>query len=428
MISELFSFIFAPSIMQIRGLTLVRISASQLICGMAAGVYRGSLYPFAVTELFEHERLQKYSPLYIARKDCKINMTSDTTPHMTPIHLYVNYPEKARSFPSIGEAFASLSPVLTAPQSFPAASEDSITPVIIHIAPGVYKERLVVERPYVTFLGEDAKTTVITWNLGAYEIMPDGEKRGTFRTASVRINTHDFTAKNISFVNDAGYGHTAGQALALYADGDRLLFEDCRMVSSQDTLFTAPLPPTAAKPGGFTGPGEAKPRIMGRHLYRRCFLQGDVDFIFGSAVAYFENCTIYSKKPGDRTPPESPADEVIYGYITAASTPQDMSFGYVFKNCRLLSDCPPRSIYLGRPWREWAKTVYLNCEMGAHIHPLGWNDWNKPHGHFYYGEYHSTGAGACPEKRAAFSHQLTDEEASLYTAKNVLSGPDNWNP
>ncbi|MGN1148635.1 MAG: pectinesterase family protein [Lachnospiraceae bacterium] len=342
--------------------------------------------------------------------------------------MYINYPDKEPNFTTVSEALASLAPVQTAPQSFPAVREDNITPVILHIAPGIYEEPILVERPYVTFLGEDAVSTVLTYHLGAYESMPDGSRRGTFRTASVRINTHDFTAKNITFANNAGFGHTVGQALALYADGDRLIFEDCRLISSQDTLFTAPLPPTAAKPGGFTGPGEAKPRIMGRHLYRHCYLQGDVDFIFGSAVAYFEACTIYSKKPGDRKPPESPDEETIYGYITAASTPEHAPFGYVFKDCRLLSDCPPHSVYLGRPWREWAKTVYLNCEMGAHIHPLGWNDWNKPHGHFYYAEYHSTGKGACPEKRADFSHQLTDEEAAAYTMENVLAGPDGWHP
>ena len=345
-----------------------------------------------------------------------------------PIDLYVNYPGKSSSFSCVSKALASLPPVESTPQSYPAAAEEHIVPVTIHIAPGTYEEQLIIERPYVTLLGEDAENTILTYHLGAYETMEDGSRRGTFRTASVRINTHDFTAKNITFRNNAGFGHTVGQALALYADGDRLVFEDCRLLSSQDTLFTAPLPPTAAKPGGFTGPGECKPRIMGRHLYRRCFIQGDVDFIFGSGIAYFEDCTIYSKKPGDRKPPESPDEEVIYGYVTAASTPEGEPFGYVFKDCRLESDCPPASIYLGRPWREWAKTVFLNCELGAHIHPLGWNDWSKPHGHFYYGEYQSFGAGACPEKRAAFSHQLTDEEAALYTLENVLSGPDGWHP
>lgn len=344
------------------------------------------------------------------------------------LHLYVNYPHREDSYSSISEALASLPSFSPLPQSYPAADEPEIMPVILHIAPGIYEEQLIIDRPYLTFMGEDAENTVLTYHLGANEMLADGSKRGTFRTASVRINTHDFTAKNITFRNNAGYGHTVGQALALYADGDRLVFENCRLLSSQDTLFTAPLPPTAAKPGGFTGPGEHKPRILGRHYYKNCFIQGDVDFIFGSGIAYFDECTIYSKMPGDRKPPESPDEEVIYGYITAASTPQDIPYGYVFKDCSLESDCPPATIYLGRPWREWAKTVFIHCQLGAHIHPLGWNDWNKPHGHFYYGEFDSYGPGACPQKRADFSHQLTAEEAALYTIENVLAGPDNWNP
>lgn len=364
---------------------------------------------------------------------------------MNPIHLYVNYPQETPCFDTVSQALASLPPVESAPQSFPCVQEDNITPVIIHIAPGFYEEQIVVERPYITFLGEDAASTILSYHLGAVEIMPDGSRRGTFRTASVRIDTHDFTAKNITIQNNAGFGHTVGQALALYADGDRLLFEDCRLLSSQDTLFTAPLPPSAAKAGGFTGPGEHKPRIMGRQLYRRCFIQGDVDFIFGSATAFFEDCTLFSKMPGDRKPPESPDDEVIYGYVTAASTPESSPFGYVFRNCRLTSDCPPRSVYLGRPWREWAKTVFIDCEMGAHIHPAGWHDWQKPHGHFYYGEYGSRGEGSprnasesasrntascmiSAKKRAAFSHQITAEEAALYTIENVLGAPDGWRP
>ena len=150
-----------------------------------------------------------------------------------------------------------------------------------------------------------------------------------------------------------------------------------------------------------------------------------MDFIFGSGIAWFEHCTIYSKLPGDRVPPESPEDEVIYGYVTAASTPMDEPYGYVFHECSLESDCPPHSIYLGRPWREWAKTVFLHCELGAHIHPAGCQDWKKTHGHFYYGEYASYGPGASPATRADFSHQLTDAEAAKYTVKHVMKG---WEP
>lgn len=351
---------------------------------------------------------------------------------MSEIHLYVNMPQYSPNFSTVSAALHFVCHD-AAPENFffeeeekcfPAKISD-IEPVIVHIGEGTYREKLVVTRPNVTFLGAGQDKTILVYGQGAFEQMPEGDRRGTFRTASVRIDTHDFTAKQLTFQNDAGFGHTVGQALALYVDGDRNYFEDCSLLGSQDTLFTAPLPLKEAQPGGFKGPGEHKPRIMGRHFYKNCFLRGDVDFIFGSGIAYFEECTIFSQLPGDCKPPESPEGEEIYGYVTAASTPQTEPYGYVFHNCKLTGNCPPHSVYLGRPWREWAKTVFLNCELGAHIHPLGWHDWEKPHGHFYYGEYQSYGPGANPDQRAAFSHQLTEEEAREYTAQKVLKG---WMP
>lgn len=349
------------------------------------------------------------------------------------LHLYVNMPWHTPNFSTVGEALAygshkdqkALFSEDTSPEkSFPAPRENTAD-VIVHIGKGIYREKLVISRPNVTLLGESREDTVLVYGEGAFETMSDGSRRGTFRTASVRVDAQDFTAKHLTFQNDAGFGHTVGQALALYADGDRIYLEDCKLLGSQDTLFTAPLPVKEAQPGGFKGPGEHKQRVLGRHLYRNCYIRGDVDFIFGGGIAYFENCTIFSQKPGDRKPPESPHEEVIYGYVTAASTPQGEPFGYVFKNCELLSDCPPHSVYLGRPWREWARTVFLDCKLGEHIHPLGWNDWGKTHGHFYYGEYRSYGPGAGPEARADFSHQLTEEEAAEYTIERVLQG---WLP
>lgn len=341
-------------------------------------------------------------------------------------HVYVNYPDKAPNYATVQEALDSVTDSADSYQKkcFPAKQEN-VSPVTIHIAPGIYREKLVVSRPYVTLEGAGREDTVLVYGDYALALMDDGSKRGTFRTASVRIDSHDFTARHLTFRNDSGFGHTVGQALALYVDGDRCAFEDCALLGSQDTLFTAPLPPREAKPGGFIGPGQYTPRIQGRHFYKDCFLQGDVDFLFGGAIAWFESCTVFSKKPGDRKPPESPEEEVIYGYITAASTPEGEDFGYVFHNCRLISDCPPHTVYLGRPWREYAKTVFLNCELGEHIHPLGWNDWKKPHELFYYGEYASFGPGASPETRADFSHQLTEEEAKEYTVEKVLKG---WRP
>ena len=344
-------------------------------------------------------------------------------------HLYVNMPGHTPCFVTIKEALDSVSwdPERQEGEKRYPAPHVSISPVIIHIGSGVYREKLVIQRPCVTLLGEGEKRedVVLVYGDAAYDIMPEGDKRGTFRTASVRIDTHDFTARHLTFQNDAGFGHTVGQALALYVDGDRCYFNDCALIGSQDTIFTAPLPPVEVQPGGFKGPGQMKPRIMGRHCYQNCYIQGDVDFIFGGAVCWFEDCVIFSKMPGDRKPPESPNDDVVYGYVTAASTPEGEAFGYVLKNCKLESDCPPGTVYLGRPWREFAKTVFLHCEMGAHIRPEGWNDWKKPHGHFYYGEYESYGAGANPEARADFSCQLTEEEAAGYTVEKVLRG---WVP
>lgn len=341
------------------------------------------------------------------------------------IHIYVNMPEHVPCFDTLEAALSSIA-YEEPEKSYPSPYSD-VAPAVLHIGKGVYREKLVITRPNLTLLGEGERRedVVLVYGDAAFDDMPEGDKRGTFRTATVRIDTHDFTAGHLTFQNDAGYGHTIGQALALYVDGDRNYFEDCCLIGSQDTLFTAPLPLKEAKPGGFKGPGEHKPRILGRHCYRNCYIQGDVDFIFGGGIAWFEDCTLFSKMPGDRKPPESPDEEVIYGYVTAASTPEEQPFGYVFKNCSLESDCPPGTVMLGRPWREFAKTVYLSCKLGAHIHPSGWNDWGKPHGHFFYGEYRSYGPGAGPAARADFSHQLTEEEAAEYTMENVLN---DWKP
>ncbi len=339
------------------------------------------------------------------------------------INVYVNYKEKEPCFSTISEAFSYISRNYEAPESTYPATDEDLEEVALYIAPGIYREKLVLERPYVNIIGEDALSTVIVYGDYARDIMPDGAKRGTFRTATLRIHTHDVSMKNITVQNDAGFGHAVGQALALYVDGDRNSFYDVRLIGSQDTLFTAPLPHKEAQPGGFTGPGEHKPRTMGRQYYKNCFIQGDIDFIFGGACCYFEECIIFSKKP-EELPPEAEGRS-IWSYVTAASTFKEEPYGYVFANCKLTSDCPPESVYLGRPWREYAKTVFVNCELGAHIHRAGWEDWNKTHGHFFYAELNSTGEGADTSGRADYSHQLSTEDAGYYTKEKVLQG---WMP
>jgi pectinesterase len=310
-------------------------------------------------------------------------------------------------FKSIGEALRSLPTDYTGEQ-------------VLYIHKGFYEEQIAVTVPHVTFIGEDAENTILSYGLYARMSMEGGMKRGTFRTYSCLIDTHDFTARNLTFENSAGIGTDVGQALALYADGDRLFFENCRFLGNQDTLFTGPLPPKEIEPNGFIGPKQHSPRINGRHYYKNCYLEGDIDFIFGSATAYFEGCTFFSKYTGMK----------ISSYVTAASTPKGQEFGYVMANCRFESNCPPDNAYLGRPWREYGKTVLINCYMDDHICKEGWHDWNKEaaHKHTYYGEYGSYGPGAVMEKRPDWIHRLTKADLKRFTKEAVLSGPDGWNP
>ncbi len=276
-------------------------------------------------------------------------------------------------------------------------------PAVIRLTAGVYREKVVLDRPSTALVGEGAGGTLVTWGDGAGEILADGVKRGTFRTATLRTDGAGITLRGLTVENSAGPGAAAGQAIALYADGDGFLCEDCVLLGHQDTLFTAPLPPREIEPGGFNGPKRDAPRVPQRQVYRRCRIRGDVDFIFGGAAAWFEDCEIVSDAPG---------------WCTAASTPEGQPMGYVFTRCRFTAEegVAAGSVYLGRPWREWAKTVLLGCELGPHIHPAHWDDWGKPA--FYgRGDY----AEDTPaEGLAPFARVLTPAEAAGYTEQNFM--------
>ena len=307
--------------------------------------------------------------------------------------------------------------VQAALDSLPADNQE---PVTLFIHKGIYREQIHVTVPYVSFTGESAEETILTYGLYARMPSDDIGKLGTFRTYSCFIDTHDFTASNLTFENSAGPGTKVGQALALYVDGDRIAFHDCRFLGNQDTLFTAPLPPKEIEPNGFVGPKQSAPRINGRHFYQRCYIEGDIDFIFGGATAYFEDCEFFSKYTG----------QPISSYVTAASTPEGQEYGYVCQNCLFTSNCPPHSAYLGRPWREYAKVVLLNCQMEHHICPEGWNDWGKESAHdtVFFAEYKSYGPGAAMQSRPYWCHVLDEREAKHFAKELVLGGNDGWNP
>ena len=309
---------------------------------------------------------------------------------------------------------------ITISEALASLSLKNTEEVCIFIHKGIYKERLTIQIPFLTLIGESQEETVLTFDLYARMPSPDTGKLGTFRSYSCLIDTHDFTAKNLTFENSSGIGPEVGQALAVYADGDRLLFEDCRFLGSQDTLFTAPLPPKEIEPNGFIGPKQHAERLTGRHCYRRCYLEGDIDFIFGGAVAYFEDCEFFSKD----------INREINGYVTAASTPKGQPYGYVMKSCRFTGNCPPHSVYLGRPWRDYARTVLIDCFIGEHICADGWNDWNKPNARqtAYYAEYGSHGPSSNMSKRPDWIKRLTEQDLTLYTCEKVLAGTDHWTP
>ncbi|MBR2765161.1 MAG: pectin methylesterase [Blautia sp.] len=346
----------------------------------------------------------------------------------------------------------------------------------IMIAPGVYKERLSITRSNLTIRGAGAENTVITSGLGGYEILSDGIKRGTFRTQTVFVHAHDVTIENLTIENTAGPGRIAGQAIALYADGDRLLFDSLRLLGHQDTLFCGPLPEKEVEPGGFRGPLEFAPRINGRQYYRNCLISGNIDFIFGSATAYFEQCEINCRDPrsdsavqsngqghltdsdvqsngqghptgsdaqsngqghptgttvsdtGNENTPCSSSHSETLGYITAPSTPEGQTYGFVFADCRITSDCPPHTFYLGRPWREYGRSVFIRCRMDAHIKQEGWDDWEKEKAHdtAFFAEYDCTGSGADTSARASFARQLNAAEAVAFDREHVLGGGDGW--
>ena len=321
-------------------------------------------------------------------------------------------------------------------------------PACIYLAPGIYHEKITINKPYLTILGtgKSNKDVVLTYDDYALAPMADIGKLGTFRSYSVFIDTHDVTLQNLTIENASGDSLTHGQAIALYADGDRLVIDSCRLIGHQDTLFTGPLPPKEIEPDGFIGPKQFAPRINGRQYYKNCYICGDIDFIFGSATAYFESCVIESLCRTTNV-------NGIQGYITAASTPESQEYGYVFSNCKLISkNCPPNSVYLGRPWRNYAKTVFLECALGNHIHECGFHDWKKEDARntVLYAEYRNYPASSADTTsnnrslnddihcidgrcipyphRAEYVCELDAVQAEHFSKENVLSGADYWNP
>ena len=280
---------------------------------------------------------------------------------------------------------------------------------VIYVKRGTYKEKLIIPEwlTNIELCGEDRDNTVITYDdhanipmdatLWPTEMsqqllaMGDRPKLGTFRTFTLRVAGSNITVKNITIENNAA---RLGQAVALHTTGDRLQFLNCRFLGHQDTVYTC----------------TANTRVY----FKDCYIEGTTDFIFGAATAWFEHCDIYCK-----------ADS----YITAASTTKEQPYGYVFNRCTVTAAPGVTQVYLGRPWRDYGYTLFMNCDLCKEIRPEGWHHWQKEREQTArYMEYNNRGEGADTAQRVAWSRQLTPNEARPITLERVFSISTAWMP
>jgi pectinesterase len=280
-----------------------------------------------------------------------------------------------------------------------AVRDHSEARAVIRVKAGTYREKLVIPswKKNITLIGESKEKTIITGADFSGKDFPGGDftknpKYSTYTSYTVLVQANDCQLRNLTIENTAG---RVGQAVALATESDRLEVIDCNILGNQDTLYTAK---------------------SGRNYFKNCFIAGTTDFIFGEATVLFDHCTI-----------KSLADS----YITAASTTKYQRFGYVFFDCNLIAAEEATKVFLGRPWRPYARTVFINTTMDKHIVPEGWDPWKgdnmfpEKEKTTFYAEYNSTGQGGNVANRIGWSRQLSKEQVAEYTVKNIFG---DWMP
>ncbi len=279
--------------------------------------------------------------------------------------------------------------VQSALNAIPLKNKQAIT---IFIKNGIYIEKLFLDssKLFVTLIGEDKFKTILTYNDHTGKLSAQGDTINTRTSFSFLIKADNFSATNITFQNDAGF--TAGQAVAVESDGDKAVFKNCRFIGNQDVLFTN--------------------SASSRQYYKDCYIEGTTDFIFGPSTVWFQKCHIHSKKNS---------------HVTAASTPIEHEFGYVFNECILTGDTSIHAATMGRPWKPFACVTYIRCYIGQHIKPEGWSNWNNSDNYktARYAEYKNFGPGATIDNRLPWIKQLSDEAIKKYTSVNVFK---DWIP
>jgi pectinesterase len=343
---------------------------------------------------------------YVMFAELVVDELRKKAPEMTPILL--DQPLSANPIPAEAKydvivSFDGSGAYTNIQSAIASAPDNGTNWFTILVKPGVYEGQFLIpeNKRHLRIIGEEMENTILTWRYNVND--RKGIAKYQFDPGMI-VAADDFYAENLTIQNTSG---DHGQALALRVDADRAVFKHCRIIGWQDTLMVN----------------------KGRQYFTNCYIAGRVDFIYGSGTAVFDHCEIHSRNGG---------------HVTAASTPPDHPFGLIFLSCNLTGDKNPwvgangipantnraPIADLGRPWRPYASVAYLSCEMGAHISPAGWNNWGNITNEVTarYAEYRNTGAGANPERRVKWVKQLSDEEARLYTVKNILGGKDNWQP
>jgi pectinesterase len=272
--------------------------------------------------------------------------------------------------------------------------------VTIYIKNGVYREKLIIPswKTNITLKGQSRDSTIITYDDHAGKRMATRDEFlktdsiRTFTSYTLLIEGNDCRLVDLTVRNTAG---RVGQAVALHVEGDRFSAFNCILSANQDTLYAA--------------------TQNSRQLYQQCFIEGTTDFIFGEATVVFVTCTIKS---------------LTNSYITAASTRPNQPYGFVFLHCSLIADSAATKVYLGRPWRPYSKTVFIDTYMGSHIVKEGWDNWRNAANEqtVLYAEYNSSGPGANNAGRVKWAKQLSAKQRRQYTVSNILKGADNWDP
>jgi pectinesterase len=309
---------------------------------------------------------------------CCMQLSTNAQPQTYPSSFTVSQDGKA-NFKTIQEAIN-------------AVRDLSQQQVKIYIKNGVYHEKIIIPswKTNISLIGENKDSTIISYSDYAGKLLPAKDyflKTDTLRTFTsytLLIVGSDCTVENLTIENNAG---RVGQAVALHTEGDRIIIENCKLLGNQDTYYAE--------------------RDGSRVYFKDCFIEGTTDFIFGEATVVFQSCIIKN---------------LVNSYITAASTRPWRKFGFVFFDCKLIADSTAKKVFLGRPWRPNAKTVYIKTEMGAHILREGWDNWRNPGNEktVLYAEYKSYGAGANTQGRVKWSKQLSAKEAKEYTLQNIF--------